>query len=100
MTPGLLEQVMGGDFKTEWEAAQDKAEWDMEGPALEAVPDYEETMIWDPARKRRDDHDDDDDNIDEEDAEVGNFEHPDFWEPVGESFGGHRTTSEAEQYSG
>ena len=22
MTPGLLEQVMGGDFKTEWEAAQ------------------------------------------------------------------------------
>ena len=22
MTPGLLEQVMGGDFKTEWETAQ------------------------------------------------------------------------------
>jgi len=89
--------VMGGDFKTEWETAQDKAEWDMEGPVLEEVPDYEETMIWDPARKRRDS---DDEEFNAFDAEVGNFEHPDFWEPVGESFGGHRTTSEAEQYSG
>ena len=54
-------------------------------------------MIWDPARKRRDS---DEEEFNAFDAEVGNFEHPDFWEPVGESFGGHRTTSEAEQYSG
>ena len=68
----------------------------MEGPVLEEVPDYEETMIWDPARKRRDS---DDEEFNAFDAEVGNFGHPDFWEPVGESFGGQRTTSEAEQYS-
>ena len=78
-------------------SVKDKAEWDMEGPVLEEVPDYEEVMIWDPARKRRDS---DDEEVNAFDAEVGNFEHPDFWEPVGESFGGHRTTSEAEQYSG
>ena len=86
--------VKGFQFENSF---KDKAEWDMEGPVLEEVPDYEETMIWDPARKRRDS---DNEEFNAFDAEVGNFEHPDFWEPVGESFGGHRTTSEAEQYSG
>ena len=95
-TDNRYQIVIVKGFKFE-NSFKDKAEWDMEGPVLEEVPDYEETMIWDPARKRRDS---DDEEFNAFDAEVGNFEHPDFWEPVGESFGGHRTTSEAEQYSG
>jgi len=80
MTPNILHQVIGGGYKAEWDSAVE----------LPDVPDYEETMIWDPARRRRDDTDD---SFNGPDAMVGDFENPDFWEtPEGGSFGGDRTS--------
>jgi len=80
MTPNILSQVIGGGYKAEWDSPVD----------LPAVPDYEETMIWDPARRRRDDTEE---SFNGPDAMVGDFENPDFWEsPEGGSFGGDRTS--------
>ena len=52
-------------------------------------------MIWDTRRRR-----DTDEEFNAEDAEVGNFEHPDFWEKIGNSFGGDRTSEDEEEYTG
>lgn len=91
MTPGLLSQVMSGEYKSEWDTPA-------ENPDLEPVPDYDEVMIWDSRRRREAEANGEVFNA--EDAEVGNFEHPEFFEQISSGFGGDRTNEEEQAYAG
>ena len=73
MTDGLLDHAKG-NYKSEWDAPISNVE------GLPPVPDYEEIMIWDKKPGARSGGDDDDMNG--EDASIGDFTHPDFWESV------------------
>jgi len=88
MTPGLLSKVLSGEYKSEWDAPADTSD-------LEPVPDYDEVMIWDNRRRR-----DDSQEFNPYDGEVGNFEHPDFFEKISGGFGGDRTSEDEEEYTG
>ena len=78
MTPGLIEGAMGAY----------KSEWDNPSAAnLPTPPDYEEIMIWDkkPGARSGDNGD-----LNPEDGQIGDFNHPDFFENVGDTMTGVR----------
>merc|ERR1719454_1027494 len=55
-------------------------------------------MIWDSRRRREAEANGEVFNA--EDAEVGNFEHPEFFEQISSGFGGDRTNEEEQAYAG
>ena len=89
MSPNILTEVLGGEYKAEWDSPVE----------LPPVPDYEETLIWDavPMRRRREA---DKDQFNPENGEVGNFEHPDFWDLSDDSTQGGRATGDDKEYTG
>lgn len=86
MTSGLLEHAKG-NYKSEWD-----------GPItnmadLPPVPDYEEIMIWDTKKPGARSGGDEEEDMNPENGAMGDFNHPDFFEQVGDgNFEGDRTT--------